>query len=124
MPSFLILEKVPLQGQELYDFIVDKLDDSKARDIQVLDVTGKSSITDCMIVCSGNSSRHVNAIAENVAAEARHAGLTFLSLQGKDAGEWVLVDLGDIIVHVMQEETRDFYQLEKLWGGNAVGASA
>ncbi|MFD1007105.1 MULTISPECIES: ribosome silencing factor [Oceanisphaera] len=113
-----------MQGQELYDFIVDKLDDSKARDIQVLDVTGKSSITDCMIVCSGNSSRHVNAIAENVAAEARHAGLTFLSLQGKDAGEWVLVDLGDIIVHVMQEETRDFYQLEKLWGGNAVGASA
>ncbi|GGB33410.1 ribosomal silencing factor RsfS [Oceanisphaera marina] len=113
-----------MQGQELYAFIVDKLDDTKARDIQVLDVTGKSTITDCMIVCSGNSSRHVNAIAENVAAEARHAGLNFLSLQGKDAGEWVLVDLGDVIIHVMQEETRDFYQLEKLWGGTAVGASA
>ncbi|MGO1245864.1 MAG: ribosome silencing factor [Oceanisphaera sp.] len=113
-----------MQGQELYDFIADKLDDSKANDIQILDVTGKSSITDCMIVCSGNSSRHVNAIAENVVMEAKQAGLTYLSLQGKDAGEWVLVDLGDVIVHVMQEETRDFYQLEKLWGGNATGASA
>jgi ribosome-associated protein len=113
-----------LQGQELHAFIVDKLDDLKARDIQVLDVSGKSSITDCMIVCSGNSSRHVNSIAEHLATEARHAGLNLLSVEGKDAGEWVLVDLGDVIVHVMQEETRDFYQLEKLWGGNSVGAVA
>ncbi|OIN13823.1 ribosome silencing factor [Oceanisphaera psychrotolerans] len=113
-----------MQGQELHAFIVDKLDDLKARDIQVLDVSGKSSITDCMIVCSGNSSRHVNSIAEHLATEARHAGLNLLSVEGKDAGEWVLVDLGDVIVHVMQEETRDFYQLEKLWGGNSVGAVA
>ncbi|PSJ45480.1 ribosome silencing factor [Zobellella taiwanensis] len=113
-----------MQGKELHDFIVDKLDDLKARDIQILDVTGKSSITDCMIVCSGNSSRHVNAIAEHLATEARHAGLHTLGVEGQGAGEWVLVDLGDVIVHVMQEETRDFYQLEKLWGGSAVGALA
>lgn len=113
-----------MQGQELYDFIADKLDDTKAENIQILDVTEKSTITDCMIVCSGTSSRHVNAIAENIAAEARHAGLNFLSLQGKEDSEWVLVDLGDVIIHVMQEEIREFYQLEKLWGGQSAGASA
>ena len=113
-----------MQGQELYDFIVDKLDDSKAQDIQVLDVIGKSSITDYMIVCSGTSSRHVNAIAERLVVDAKQANLTVLSMQGKDTGEWVLVDLGDIIIHVMQDETRDLYQLEKLWGGPIAGADA
>ncbi|MDV2858061.1 MULTISPECIES: ribosome silencing factor [Oceanimonas] len=113
-----------MQDKALHDFIVDKLDDLKARDIRVLDVTGKSTITDCMIVCSGNSSRHVNSIADHLATEAKHAGLNLLSMAGQDAGEWVLVDLGDAIVHVMQEETRDFYQLEKLWGGSAAGAMA
>lgn len=113
-----------MQGQELYDFIVDKLDDSKAVDIQVLDVTEKSSITDYMVVCSGTSNRHVNAIADHVSVDAKAAGLSLLSVQGKDTGEWVVVDLGDLIVHIMQEETRDFYQLEKLWGGNSQGASA
>ncbi|NLJ92337.1 MAG: ribosome silencing factor [Aeromonadales bacterium] len=113
-----------MQGQELYDFIVDKLDDSKAVDIQVLDVTEKSSITDYMVVCSGTSNRHVNAIADHVSVDAKAAGLNLLSVQGKDTGEWVVVDLGDLIVHIMQEETRDFYQLEKLWGGNPQGASA
>ncbi|WP_319781930.1 ribosome silencing factor [Oceanisphaera sp. IT1-181] len=113
-----------MQGKELYDFIVDKLDDSKALDIQVLDVVGKSTITDCMIVCSGTSSRHVNAIAERIVMDAKQANLTFLSMQGKDTGEWVLVDLGDVIIHVMQDETRNLYELEKLWGGPTVGASA
>ncbi|ART83281.1 ribosome silencing factor [Oceanisphaera profunda] len=113
-----------MQGKELYDFIVDKLDDSKAQDIQVLDVVGKSTITDCMIVCTGTSSRHVNAIAERVVMDAKQANLTVLSMQGKDTGEWVLVDLGDIIIHVMQDETRNLYELEKLWGGPTVGASA
>lgn len=113
-----------MQGQELYDFIVDKLDDSKAVDIQVLDVTEKSSITDYMVVCSGTSNRHVNAIADHVSVDAKAAGLNLLSVQGKDTGEWVIVDLGDLIVHIMQEETRDFYQLEKLWGGHPQGALA
>ncbi|MDP5292669.1 ribosome silencing factor [Oceanimonas sp. CHS3-5] len=113
-----------MQDKELHDFIVDKLDDLKARDIRVLDVTGKSTITDCMIICSGNSSRHVNSIADHLATEAKHAGLNLLGIEGQGAGEWVLVDLGDAIVHVMQEETRDFYQLEKLWGGSTAGAMA
>lgn len=113
-----------MQGNQLHDFIVDKLDDLKARDILVLDVSGKSTITDCMIICSGNSNRHVNAIADHLATEAKHAGLAPLGVEGQGIGEWVLVDLGEVIVHVMQEETRDFYQLEKLWGKNSTGAYA
>ena len=97
-------------------FVIDKMDDLKARDIIDLNVAGKSSVTDTMLVCSGNSKRHVVSIAENVITECKHAGHQPLSVEGQDTGEWVLVDLGEIIVHVMQDEARDFYQLEKLWG--------
>ena len=104
-----------MESNELKAFVVDKIDDMKGRDVIELDVKGKSSITDTMIICSGNSKRHVMAIAEHVQVEAKHAGHTPLNVEGKETGDWVLVDLGDIIVHVMQDETRDFYQLEKLW---------
>ena len=69
-----------------------------------------------MVVCSGNSKTHVQSIGENVALEAKRNGLPPIGIEGKDTGEWVLVDLGSVIVHVMQESTREFYQLEKLWG--------
>jgi len=105
-----------LQTTELLDFAFDKIDDMKARDIVKLDVIGKSNITDYMIVCSGNSKRHVLSIADNVNKEAKAAGIEPLGFEGRDVGEWVIVDLGDVIVHVMQEQSRDFYQLEKLWG--------
>ncbi|WP_408640813.1 ribosome silencing factor [Salinimonas lutimaris] len=104
-----------LENTKLKQFVVDKIDDMKGRDIIEMDVQGKSSITDTMIICSGNSKRHVMAIADNLMVEAKHAGHAPLSVEGKESGEWVLVDLGEIIVHVMQDETRDFYQLEKLW---------
>ncbi len=104
-----------MDSQQFKTFVVDKIDDMKARDIVVMDVKGKSSITDTMIICSGNSKRHVISIAENVQIEAKQAGHPPSNVEGKESGEWVLVDLGDIIVHVMQDETRDFYQLEKLW---------
>lgn len=104
-----------LENTKLKQFVVDKIDDMKGRDIIELDVQGKSSITDTMIICSGNSKRHVMAIADNLMVEAKHAGHAPLNVEGKESGEWVLVDLGEIIVHVMQDETRDFYQLEKLW---------
>jgi ribosome-associated protein len=87
----------------------------KGRDLIDIDVTGRSTITDTMLICSGNSKRHVRSIAENLVVEMKQAGMPPLSIEGADTGEWVLVDLGDIVVHVMQDETRDFYQLEKLW---------
>nr|WP_136252487.1 ribosome silencing factor [Ningiella ruwaisensis] len=96
-------------------FVIDKIEDMKARDVIVIDVTGKSTVTDTLVICSGNSKRHVSSIAENLITEAKHAGHPPLSVEGKDVGEWVLVDLGDVVAHVMQDETRDFYQLEKLW---------
>lgn len=97
-------------------FVIDKIEDLKARDLIDLNVVGKSSVTDTMLICSGNSKRHVASIAENVVIECKQAGHAPLSVEGQDTGEWVLVDLGDIVVHVMQDEARDFYQLEKLWG--------
>ncbi len=104
-----------MESQQLKQFVLDKIDDMKARDVIELDVRGKSSITDTMIICSGNSKRHVVAIAENAIVEAKRAGVAPSNFDGKDTGEWVLVDFGEVILHVMQDETRDFYQLEKLW---------
>ncbi len=104
-----------MESQQLKQFVKDKIDDMKGRDVMELDVQGKSTITDTMIICSGNSKRHVISIADKVLIESKHAGHPPINVEGKESGEWVLVDLGDVIVHVMQDETRDFYQLEKLW---------
>lgn len=104
-----------MNHEELKQFVISKIDDMKGRDLIELDVAGKSSITDTLLICSGNSKRHVISIAENVQLACKAEGIPPLSMEGKDTGEWVLVDLGEIIVHVMQDETRDFYQLEKLW---------
>lgn len=105
-----------LDSQQLVDFALDKVDDMKARDIVKLDVRDTSSITDYLVICTGTSKRHVQSIADHVAKEARHAGESPLGHEGQNVGEWVLVDLGDVVVHVMQDETRGFYDLEKLWG--------
>ncbi|OLQ91962.1 ribosome silencing factor [Vibrio panuliri] len=105
-----------MQHQQLNAFLVDKADDMKAQDIQTIDVQGKSSITDFMIVCTGTSKRHVASIADHVAREAKLAGFEPLAVDGEVEGEWVVVDMGDTILHVMQEEQREMYQLEKLWG--------
>ncbi len=87
----------------------------KARDIVQINVEGKSTVTDTLIVCSGNSKKHVSSIAENLVVEMKSADIPTWSVEGKQTGEWVLVDLGNIVVHVMRDESRDFYQLEKLW---------
>lgn len=104
-----------LQGKALQDFVIDKIDDLKGQDIIALDVQGKSSITDCMIICTGTSSRHVMSIADHVVQESRTAGLLPLGVEGENVADWIVVDLGDVIVHVMQEESRRLYELEKLW---------
>ncbi|MFQ3207799.1 MAG: ribosome-associated protein [Glaciecola sp.] len=104
-----------MNQSEFVQFVIDKLEDMKARDIVQVNVEGKSTVTDMLIVCSGNSKKHVSSIAENLVVEMKSADIPPLSVEGKETGEWVLVDLGNVVVHVMQDETRDFYQLEKLW---------
>ncbi|MCL1142016.1 ribosome silencing factor [Shewanella gaetbuli] len=104
-----------MQSTELKDFVVDKIDDLKAKNIVVLDVKNQSTITDTMVICTGTSKTHVRAIGEHMVLEAKKAGIQPLGVEGRDNSEWVLVDLGEVIVHVMQEQTREYYQLEKLW---------
>jgi len=100
---------------EISDLVQNALEDMKAVDIVSVDVTGKSSMTDKLYIATGNSTRHVKSIAENVVIEAKKANLDVIGTEGKGSSEWVLVDLNDVIVHVMLESTREFYQLEKLW---------
>ncbi len=101
--------------EQLQDFVIDKADDMKATDIVLLDVRDKSSITDFMVVCTGNSKRHVTSIAEHVADQSRALAIKMLGMEGSAEGEWVIVDLGDVMLHVLQDEHRQLYQLEKLW---------
>ena len=107
--------KAKLSIEDLKKLILTALEDLKAVDIVELDVKGKTSVTDLLIIASGTSSRHVKSIASNVAVEAKKQGSQALGVEGEDQGEWVLVDLGDIVVHVMQPHVRQFYDLEKLW---------
>lgn len=105
-----------MELEQLQELVLRALDDMKARDVRILDVRGKSTITELMVIATGTSTRHVKAIADNVAVEAKNAGEPPLGTEGERDSEWMLVDLNDIVVHVMLPETRDFYNLEKLWG--------
>jgi ribosome-associated protein len=107
--------KAKLSIEELKQLILTALDDMKAVDVVELDVKGKTSVTDLIIIASGTSSRHVKSIAANVALDAKKQDSQPLGVEGETEGEWVLVDLGDIVVHVMQPHVREFYSLEKLW---------
>ncbi|HSG89488.1 MAG TPA: ribosome silencing factor [Pseudomonadales bacterium] len=109
--------------ETLRDLVVAALDDLKGQDILALDVSGASSFTDWMVIASGTSSRHVKSLVDNVTEHARAEGAQLLGVEGQDAMEWILVDLGDVVVHVMQPETRHFYDLERLWNLPAVAAS-
>jgi ribosome-associated protein len=105
---------------ELKQMSLDALADLKAEDITVLDVRGKTTVTDWIIVATGSSSRHVKSIANSVISAAKQANRAPLGSEGEDEGEWVLVDLGDVIVHVMQRQVREYYDLESLWSVDAV----
>jgi ribosome-associated protein len=113
-----------MQLEQLKELVVDTLNDMKARDITVMDVRGKTAVTDYMIVASGTSDRHVKAIAETVAYKAKEAGEAPLGSEGVEDGEWALVDLNGVVVHVMLPKVRDFYNLERLWSAPALVADA
>lgn len=95
--------------------VIDALEELKAKDIREIDVRGKTSIADLLVIASGTSARHVKSLADEVARYARKAGVMPLGVEGEQEGEWVLVDLGDVIVHVMLPRIREFYGLERLW---------
>jgi ribosome-associated protein len=101
--------------KELLDIALAALEDVKAVDVVVFEVSKLTSISDYMVIASGRSKRQVNALAESVVEAAKKYGKKPLGVEGKTEGEWVLVDLGDIIVHIMYPDTREYYQLEKLW---------
>jgi ribosome-associated protein len=100
---------------QLLQVVLLALDDGKGKDIKVIDVRKKTGIADFMVIASGTSERHVKSLAEHVIDEAKNNEVQPLGVEGQGGGEWVLVDLGDVIVHVMKPQTREFYQLEKFW---------
>jgi ribosome-associated protein len=106
---------VSLQAENIKKISLQALEDLKAENIHVLDVRKQASFTDFMIFASGKSSRHVKAIASEIVEASKLANLPALGVEGEDVGEWVLVDLGDVVVHIMLPDTRVFYDLEKLW---------
>ena len=104
-----------LTTDQLQQLVVSSLEDFKATDIQVIDVAGKNPLTERMVIASGSSTRHVKSMAENLIVKAKAEGNLPLGIEGASEGEWVLVDLNDVIVHLMLPQTRAFYNLEKLW---------
>jgi len=104
-----------LTSDQLRDLVISALEDLKAIDIQQIDVSGQNPLTDLFVVASGNSSRHVKSMAEKLVMKAKAAGCAPLGVEGERQAEWVLVDLNDVIVHLMLPQTRAFYNLEKLW---------
>ena len=106
---------VDVKIEQLKQLATEALDDLKASDIKVIDVRDKTSVTDWIVIATGSSSRHVKSLANNVVTSMKDAGRPVLGVEGEDEGEWVLVDLGDVIVHVMQQQVREFYDLESLW---------
>ncbi len=113
-----------MELEQLRDIVVQALEDLKGVDVHVLDVRGRCSFTDLMVFASGTSDRHVKSLAGNVVDKVKEAGVRPLGVEGEDQAQanWVLVDLGDIVIHVMLPETRDFYQLEKLWADTQAAA--
>jgi ribosome-associated protein len=112
-----------LSFDQLRDLVIDALEDFKAVDIQQIDVSGQNPLTDLFVIASGNSTRHIKSMAENLVVKAKAAGCPPLGVEGQSQAEWVLVDLNDVIVHLMLPKTRAFYNLEKLWEASKVRRS-
>ena len=107
--------RAPDRGSPLEGIVTAALEDMKAVNVKVMDVRGLTDIADVMVVASGNSDRHVRSIADRVVEKAKESGVRPLGVEGQREGEWVLVDLHDVIVHVMVPRVREFYSLERMW---------
>jgi len=104
-----------ISSDQLLDRILNSLNDDKAQDVVSISLQGKSEMADYLVVCSGTSSRLVTSISDKLAATLKKDFGVICKVEGKDQGDWVLIDAGDVIVHVFRPEVRDFYQLEKMW---------
>lgn len=111
------MKKQKMLSEDLVKLAIAALEDIKAQDITTIDVRDKTSITDYMVIASGTSSRHVKSLVDNVLEKVKEQGVRPLGSEGLDSGEWALLDLGDIVVHVMLPTARQFYDLERLWQG-------
>ena len=117
MPGILpqSLERGADAAARALELVLASLEDSKAEDIVTIDIAGKSALGDYMIVVSGRSNRHVSAIADHVISDIKDEGLGTPRVEGLETGDWVLIDTGDIIIHVFRPEVREFYNIEKMW---------
>ncbi len=111
-----------LSTQQMQTLIVSTLDADKAEDIVCIDLHEKSSVTDVMIVASGRSQRHVSALADHIVRTLKKEGLGKVAIEGMPACDWVLIDAGDVILHLFRPEVREFYNLEKMWSAEASSA--
>lgn len=104
-----------MQIDALKTIVMEALEDLKAKDIAALDVSRLTSVTDWMVVASGTSTRHVSALADSVVTAVKEVGIQPIGIEGENGSDWVLVDIGELVVHVMLPATRDLYDLERLW---------
>ncbi|MCK9605592.1 MAG: ribosome silencing factor [Methylomonas sp.] len=104
-----------MQAEQLLKLVETELDERKAHQVATLDVRGKTSITDFMVVATATSTRHAKSLCDYVVEKIKENGVQPLGVEGESGSDWVLVDLGDVVLHVMTGQAREFYQLEKLW---------
>lgn len=109
------LERGSLSAAKTHQLVLESLENSKAEDVISIDIAGKSALGDYMVIVSGRSTRHVMAIADHLIDDIKAGGIKQVRVEGQETGDWVLIDAGDVIVHVFRPETRIFYNLEKMW---------
>lgn len=110
------MNEIAARAEEIKDIAVAVLHDMKAQEIEVLDVTRLTDVTDYMVIASGTSNRHIRSIAGRLREQVREqSGVRPIGVEGETEGEWVLIDFGDVVVHIMHPQTRKFYDLERLW---------
>jgi ribosome-associated protein len=112
-----------MNTEDLLAISLDALDDLKAQNLQAFDTTPLTNLFERVIICNGTSNRQTRALANHVREKVKEAGGEVLSIEGEETGEWVLVDMGSVVAHIMQPTIRDYYRLEELWGAHPVDAS-